>query len=68
MRYFRRPDVWTERDEEEARVTRLASYNGRIAQGIVHTPEYVEHMRQEQHWFDTEFGNRVSRRVFFGKS
>jgi hypothetical protein len=36
------------------RVLRLAEYNGRVGQGIVHTKEYTEFMRQEQEWFNRE--------------
>lgn len=39
--------------EAWARCKRLADYNGRLGQGIVHTPEYVEHMRAEQAWYDS---------------
>jgi hypothetical protein len=35
-----------------ARCQQLASYNGRVGQGIVHTPEYVEMMKLEQAWYD----------------
>lgn len=53
MPLFRR-NRWTEEDEARMRVLRLAEYNGRVGQGIVHTKEYTEFMRQEQEWFNRE--------------
>jgi hypothetical protein len=35
-----------------SRCMTLAAYNQRVAQGIVHSPEYVEHMKAEQAWYD----------------
>jgi hypothetical protein len=37
---------------DEARVNALATYNGEVGRGLVHTPEYVVFMQDEQRWFN----------------
>ena len=43
-----------EKWDREHRWHELATYNMRVSQGIVHTPEYVALMEQEQRRFNIE--------------
>lgn len=52
MKLFHRDREWTKEDQRQARVKRLAAYKSRVAQGILHSPEYHEWMRHEQEWFN----------------
>lgn len=49
-----REDAWWAEWSRIHRWDELADYNSRVAKGIVHTPEYVERMRQEQVAFNRE--------------
>lgn len=43
-----------EQREREHRWDELGGYNARVAYGIVHTPEYIEYMAEEQRRFNEE--------------
>lgn len=46
----RRRSAYT--SEQQARITKLATYNSERARGLVHTPEWRAQMVQLQAWFD----------------
>lgn len=52
----RREEAWWERHRRETRWNALADYNTRVSKGIVHTPEFVALMVEEQAAFDREHG------------
>lgn len=42
-------------ESDEARVNVLAAYNGERGRGLLHDPNWVAYMVNEQHWFDNEY-------------
>lgn len=49
------------RTHEPYEFTDLATYNSEVARGIVHTPEWVEAMRNQQERFNAQQAERAER-------
>lgn len=54
----RRDREWVERWDREHRWVPLGTYNSERQRGLVHTPEWVAFMAEEQRLFDAEMKRR----------